>query len=144
MSGEDGDDVMLGGDGNDYMIGGSGADEIHGGAGDDIIIGELGADKLWGDAGADRFVFKGAGALDGGDTIMDFQDGLDRISIEKLGVTKYADGGAPGTAFAHDLADGDVSIHVVFSAGAKFDITIADPGHTLTAANFSAADFLFG
>jgi Ca2+-binding RTX toxin-like protein len=81
--------------------------------------------------------------LDGGDQIQDFEDGVDRIVLEKLGVSKYAAGGAPGTIFARNGASGNVLLDVVTSAGVKFSIDIADPTATLSAQNFSSSDFLF-
>jgi Ca2+-binding RTX toxin-like protein len=134
---------MFGGTGDDTILGGAGNDQMHGDAGNDHIFGEAGHDQLWGGAGADWFVFKGAGALDGGDIIEDYEDGVDRIVLEKLGVTAYKVGGAAGTVYAHDLSNGDVSVDVTTSAGVKFSIQVADPHHTLSAANFSAADFVF-
>ena len=124
-------------------LGGDGADRIHGGLGFDKLFGELGADRLWGDGGADWFVFKGAGALDGGDRIEDYQDGVDKIVLEKLGITAFKSGGSAGSVFAHDLANGDVSVDVVTSAGVAFSIQLADTYGTLHAADLSMADFLF-
>ena len=63
--------------------------------------------------------------------------------LEKLGVKSYQPGGAAGTVFASDLANGDVSLAVVTSSGQHFSIQIADPLSGLTSANFSSADFLF-
>ena len=83
ISGEAGNDVLYGGIGNDQFYGGDGNDQIHGDAGADTLIGDAGADTLWGGADADRFVFKGAGATMGMDTVMDFQDGLDLMIFGK-------------------------------------------------------------
>ncbi|UVO52503.1 hypothetical protein M0208_11750 [Sphingomonas sp. SUN019] len=107
------------------------------------MFGETGADDLTGNGGADWFVFKGYGALDGGDRILDFENGIDRIVLEKLGVTRYAAGGAAGSVFATDLADGNVQLDVVTSAGAHFGITLVDANGTLNAAGIAANDFLF-
>ena len=143
ISGEDGNDRLSGGNDNDFITGGSGADTLMGDAGNDTLIGELGADKLFGGTGADWFVFKGARALDGGDRIEDFQDGVDRIIFEKLGISSYRPGGGNGTVFAHDLPNGEVRLDAVTSSGMHFSATVADPGGTLTAASFTAVDFLF-
>lgn len=86
VSGQGGDDTILGSstgdtlagqDGNDSILAGSGQDEVHGGAGndslaggygndlmfggdgDDFIFGSLGADTVTGGAGADRFFSSG-------------------------------------------------------------------------------------
>ncbi|MET0374336.1 MAG: glycoside hydrolase, partial [Rhizorhabdus sp.] len=50
--------------------------------GNDTLSGDLGADRLTGGAGADLFVFSGAGSpMATPDTITDFQDGMDHLSI---------------------------------------------------------------
>lgn len=74
---------------------------------------------------------------------MDLQDGFDRIVLEKLGVTKFAAGGAPGTVFASDAADGSVHLDGVTSGRYHFRMIIADPLGVLGAANFSGSDFIF-
>jgi Ca2+-binding RTX toxin-like protein len=143
INGEDGADTIYGADGEDLIYGGAGADILNGGEHWDRLVGDSGPDRLWGGGDVDWFVFKSAGALDGGDSVEDFQDGADRIVIEKLGVTRYQAGGANGTVFAHDDASGAVVLDVVTSTGAGFAIEIADPNDVLLAAQFSAADFLF-
>ena len=143
MSGEDGNDILFAGNGDDLLYGGAGADDLHGDGGFDRIFGEQGADRLWGGAGADWFVFKGAGALDGGDRIQDFQDGSDRIVLEKLGVTKFAAGGGLGTVYAYAAASGDIILNVVSSAGAEFSVTVDNENGVLQPQHFSAADFIF-
>lgn len=74
-----GNDVLAGGAGNDSIDGGAGADVINGGAGNDTIKGGVGADTLMGGAGADAFVYSSTGEL--GDTILDFQSGVDKIDV---------------------------------------------------------------
>ena len=56
----------------DTIDGGSGADTIVGGAGADSITGNEGADSLTGGTGIDTFKFESTGALNGVDTITDF------------------------------------------------------------------------
>jgi len=56
----------------DTITGGSGSEYIYGNAGNDTIYGAGGNDHLIGGAGADTFLFKGATALTGVDTITDF------------------------------------------------------------------------
>jgi len=144
MSGEAGNDRMFGGDGNDLFYGGDGDDLIHGDAGSDKLIGERGADHLWGGAASDWFIFKGAGALDGAvDRIEDFQDGSDLIVLEKIGVTHFAPGSGLGSIYAQDAADGGVTLLATTLTGEHLTISVADPAGNLSAANFSAADFLF-
>ena len=141
VNGEDGNDQLFGGDGDDHIYGGAGKDVLHGDAGADVLEGQAGADMLYGGAGADWFVFKGAGALDGGDTIGDFRHGQDKIVLEKLGVKKMGTGA--GTVSASDMANGNVLLSVTTSLNQHFNITVADPNGTLTAASFTAKDFLF-
>ena len=67
----------------DILFGRSYADTISGGAGDDLIWGRGGADTLTGGAGAD--VFRYMTASEGGDLIVDFSAGSDRIEISSTG-----------------------------------------------------------
>jgi Ca2+-binding RTX toxin-like protein len=110
LSGEEGDDTLLGGadadilyggDGNDQMLGEGGADSIWGGSGDDLLEGGEGNDRLSGEAGADTLLggagqdslYGGAGAdafvfgsiAEGGDAILDFDPLLDSILISASG-----------------------------------------------------------
>ncbi len=77
LSGSKGQDLLKGGDGADVLRGGNGDDRLSGGDGADDLRGQDGDDLLTGGAGADTFVFE-----DGNDRIADFEDGLDRISID--------------------------------------------------------------
>lgn len=87
LSGANGADTLLGGGGRDALSGGRGNDRLQGGAGNDRMSGDDGADRLdggggrdvlTGGRGADLFVF---GARSGADTITDFQDGIDHLSV---------------------------------------------------------------
>lgn len=109
LSGADGDDVLFGEAGNDLLQGDAGSDELRGGAnadflfggagndfldggtGDDFLFGGTGIDQLLGGAGGDRFllngVSEGVAANDGqvgvqGDSILDFESGVDKISFD--------------------------------------------------------------
>jgi Ca2+-binding RTX toxin-like protein len=81
-------DVLKGGAGNDTLIGGIGEDTMTGGAGNDLIDAGTGADVIYGEAGADAFMYRIA--LDaelatlGGDTIIGFQSGTDKIELADL------------------------------------------------------------
>ncbi|MBD0866339.1 MAG: hypothetical protein GDA36_12510, partial [Rhodobacteraceae bacterium] len=81
LIGDAGSNTLTGGEGNDTLIGGAGADTLNGGAG---------ADTLTGGAGADVFVFAAFdfvfAAFDG-DSITDFQDGVDRIDLRDTAAT---------------------------------------------------------
>jgi Ca2+-binding RTX toxin-like protein len=70
LSGDEGDDVLLGGAGNDALQGGAGGDVLFGNDGDDTITGGLGDDIAFGGAGNDTFRF--TSALDGQDILVDF------------------------------------------------------------------------
>ena len=88
-------DTLTGVAGADTLSGLAGDDELDGGAGDDRIIGGADDDELEGGTGDDTFVFA---AGHGDDTITDFKDGTDVITIEG------AD--AAATATITDTADG--------------------------------------
>jgi Ca2+-binding RTX toxin-like protein len=70
LSGDGGDDVVLGSAGADQVIGGVGGDALFGNDGDDIIAGGAGDDLLAGGAGSDAFRL--TTVLDGHDIITDF------------------------------------------------------------------------
>lgn len=78
ITGNAGNDYLAGGAGYDRLLGGSGADILSGGSENDRLVGSLGNDRLGGGSGADRFVF---GNASGADSIMDFQNGTDRIEV---------------------------------------------------------------
>ncbi|MBC7908353.1 MAG: M10 family metallopeptidase C-terminal domain-containing protein [Rhodospirillaceae bacterium] len=62
------------------IIGSLGQDTISGDGGANRLVGGVGADTLRGGGGADTFVFNDR--LDFGDTIRDFQTGLDRMEVD--------------------------------------------------------------
>jgi Ca2+-binding RTX toxin-like protein len=70
--------VFEGGAGHDLLVGGAGFDALIGGTGNDTLDGGLGFDVLTGGAGADYFIFHRNG---GPDVVMDFQQGVDKISL---------------------------------------------------------------
>lgn len=108
LDGGDGDDTVIGGagvdvlygsDGNDTLygdlvaggsgaadrlFGGEGTDNIYGGAGGDYIDGGIGQDFLTGGAGADKFRFVSNFDFD---TVMDFQDGIDKLDLSGQGIS---------------------------------------------------------
>jgi Ca2+-binding RTX toxin-like protein len=109
LQGGAGNDTLGAGDGQDTLLGGGGADELYawfgrdslnGGAGNDTLLGQAdddtinggaSADMVVGGLGADRLVAAADGAEDrfrydslaeGGDRIIGFEQGFDRIQIE--------------------------------------------------------------
>lgn len=118
-----GADVVRGGAGTDKINGGGGADRLFGGAGDDTIIGRTGDDTLKGNGGADVFQFR---ASDRNDTILDFEQGQDRIEILN-GAASFAE-----LSVEQDGAD------VVITFGSGQITVISDD-----AASFDANDFIF-
>ncbi|MEM1314875.1 MAG: matrixin family metalloprotease [Pseudomonadota bacterium] len=89
LYGEGGRDRLLGGGGNDRLEGGRGNDRLWGGGGDDRLDGGRGADRL--DGGSGRDVLTGGRGADvfvlregrGRDRVTDFEDGRDRIAVER-------------------------------------------------------------
>lgn len=84
LNGGDGNDLLQGDDseessnGKDILTGGVGNDTLYGGNGKDDLTGGTGNDILTGGSASDTFIFA---ALDGTDTITDFNDGLDYIGL---------------------------------------------------------------
>ena len=90
------DTLVLQGDAGDDIIDASGMPAavmqfiVNGGDGNDVLHGGQGNDLLNGGSGADRFEFSG---VNGTDTIVDFQQGLDKIDITGYGgaLNKFGD-----------------------------------------------------
>ncbi len=72
-------DVLTGDSGANTISGLGGVDIINGGGGNDSFIPGAGADNVTGGGGADNFFYLSPG--EGGDTIDDFEVGVDTISI---------------------------------------------------------------
>ena len=72
-------DDLDGGEGTDDLDGGAGADLLNGGQGDDALDGGKGDDRLIGGAGRDDFELSA-----GEDTILDFEDGIDVVSVRSF------------------------------------------------------------
>ncbi|MEQ9639207.1 MAG: hypothetical protein RIM84_04215 [Alphaproteobacteria bacterium] len=104
LNGNSGSDTIDGGAGNDLLRGQAGGDSITGGDGDDTIRGMQGSDAMFGGPGNDLLsggpandvlsggddgdIFEFA-ALQGSDTISDFELNVDRLSI--VGATALED-----------------------------------------------------
>ncbi len=96
VRGQGGPDRLEGGDGDDLLLGMQGFDTLDGGADNDTLIGAQANDTLTGGRGVDVFVFA---ADHGTNTITDFEDGTDVISlvgIASLSEVDISDG--PGGA----------------------------------------------
>ena len=112
---------------NDYASAGNGDDKIDMGKGDD---------KAKGGHGADEFFFENG---DGKDTILDFEDGIDKLDFSSY--TK--DDGAGGTVV---ITFADLTIT---QSGGDVKIDGLDAGDEITIlnkviANITADDFIFG
>lgn len=83
LGGGAGRDRLEGGDGRDILGGGSGNDRLFGGRGDDYLKGGGGNDVLNGGGGDDIFHF--VRGRSGNDTIQDFDEVADTISIDLRG-----------------------------------------------------------
>ena len=87
LTGRSGNDTIDGGDGNDHINGYSGHDTLKGGDGDDILIGDLGSDTITTGSGSDQIILRArddtlpSGELSEADTITDFTDGIDVLSV---------------------------------------------------------------
>lgn len=73
---------MQGTDLGERIVGLAGNDVINGKAGNDSLVGGLGKDNLTGGAGADAFVFESLD--DRGDTIRDWEMGIDAIDLSQV------------------------------------------------------------
>ncbi|MEM6716149.1 MAG: hypothetical protein AAF622_13845, partial [Cyanobacteria bacterium P01_C01_bin.147] len=78
INAQGGDDNVSGLSGDDWLRGGSGDDTLNGGHGSDRLRGEAGFDVLIGGGQSDTFVLA---AGEGGDTILDFEVGIDFIGL---------------------------------------------------------------
>jgi Ca2+-binding RTX toxin-like protein len=114
--GAQGADSLAGLGGNDYLRGADGGDTLSGGAGSDLIDGGFGVDTLTGGADADIFLF--SRTIDAGDTITDFEVGLDRIFLDHAGFGL----GAAGT-----LAQAGVAFQLGTSATGNAPALVYDP-----------------
>jgi len=95
LTGMGGDDTMNGGPGGDDSLNGErGDDRLFGGAGNDTLIGDLGTDTLVGGADADTFLYAStAESTPGaGDTITDFESGLDTLDLALIDADTAIDG----------------------------------------------------
>jgi hypothetical protein len=81
-------DTLIGNDGDNALVGGHADDRLEGGKGHDWLDGGQGRDLLTGGPGRDRFVI--SAQAEDGDTVLDFQPGIDRLLF-----SGFADGTRP-------------------------------------------------
>ena len=84
LQGDDQNDTLDGGAGNDILEGGDGTDVLRGRNGEDELAGGLGLDFLTGGQDADVFVFRTTAQAGIGatrDQVLDFEQGLDVINV---------------------------------------------------------------
>ena len=132
LFGGDGRDRMFGGAGDDRLRGGHGRDRLDGGGQDDRLAGEGGDDRIHGGQGLDRLdgggqndrLAGGSGADvflfrpgSGRDTVADFRDDVDAISLRDFGFADVAE-----ALEAASNRGGDV----VFALGHGDRLTVAD------------------
>jgi Ca2+-binding RTX toxin-like protein len=140
--------VLQGGAGNDRLFGGAGADTLRGGDGADWLDGGAWKDVLTGGSGADSFYF--ANIAQAGDTITDFQAGVDHIVLSGAGFGidphdgfSFVDGIEPisdGPTLLCDRAGGQL-LWDPDGTGAQRALLLANLS---VPANFSAVDILIG
>ena len=152
-----GDDDIDAGDGNDTVYGDSsyvashdtsagdeavvgGDDQITGGAGDDLLYGDwktVGGDFKIVTGGADTFIYLSTG--DGGDTIGDFQAGIDKIDVSAFGAFAIY-GNAPasnGIWYTNVASDTVLSFDATADGASDMQITLLGvDGGTLTFTDF--------
>lgn len=124
--GGDGNDRIYGGAADDLLYGGDDDDRLYGGTETDILKDGFGRDSLTGGADPDIFILVTDGE---DDLITDYEDGLDRLSIE---------GQSYEALTISDTANGDVSIE-----WEEDRLLLRDQDGTLDAADLTEADFYF-
>ena len=132
------------------LTGGADADTLDGQAGNDTLAGGSGKDSLKGGAGADVFIYSA-----GEDTIADYGDGSDKISLEGFtmaNVTSVAVAGDDDTTVGTDgfitlgfkdsnSTEGTLKVHVTNTLTSA--VTIMDGGDSLTSAGSKGKAYKF-
>jgi hypothetical protein len=142
--------TVNGSSGNDTITGTLKSDTLIGGAGNDVLSGGAGNDTLEGGGGSDTFVY--GAAAEGGDVIVDFVAGMDKIEVSAFGfggglvaggleVNRLVNGtGATQTfgQFLYDSANGQLSWDADGTgAGAALLIATLSGAPAITAADFT-------
>jgi Ca2+-binding RTX toxin-like protein len=154
LTGQYGNETLIGGSANDSLYGGYGNDALVGGAGDDVLDGGYGNSTLAGGSGNDTYFVENSFST--GSVIISDADGIDSLSINSSFdlLTSFS---KSGTTLLVDLngdqvlnAAEDISILNFFnssgSAGSGFiemvgNLTGANIINRFAAAPISAADF---
>jgi len=121
LNGGTGNDDLKGEQGNDLLQGGVGQDILRGGVGLDTLQGGAGRDTMIGGAGADVFVI---GERFGLEEIRDFQDGIDRIRLDRLTFDNLSISQQRGTTLIR-IANTDTTIALLTDVASN-TITRAD------------------
>lgn len=138
--------VLQGGAGDDRLSGRGGADILQGGDGPDWLDGGTWKDLLTGGSGSDSFYF--ASSAQAGDTITDFQTGVDHFVLSTIGFGIDPD---DGFSFVAGLEATSADPTVLYDRGEgrllwDADGTGAQQAHVLAnlpgVTNVSVADFL--
>ena len=120
-----GDDTLYGGTGDDLLDSGAGNDSLYGGNNNDTLITGAGDDTIFGGNGSDVFVLQ---AVIGTDLIEDFNDGLDKFTLEAE--LNYEDlsfsNNSAGTATIIQNASNDNQILAIISNVSADVITVDD------------------
>jgi serralysin len=124
LYGGSGEDTLAGESGSDRLFGGSGDDLIFGGGGQDVVAGGAGDDVLYGGGMADEFIF-----TEGSDRIVQFEDGIDSLSLD----TGLWGGGALTMAefVAYESGTINGSVQFDFRNGNKLQVTGVESAHDL-------------
>ncbi len=128
ISGNDGNDLLVGRVGNDTLNGDDGNDRLFGNSGNDTFNGGHGNDVMTGQSGIDTYLFDMA---PGRDSITDFATGTDILDV---------------SGFFTDLAEVQAA---TVDVGGNAQITFGPGGNFLTLigvteAELSSGDFVFG
>ncbi len=145
LDGGTGVDTIFGGSGNDNIFGRGNADTLYGGRGDDTIEEGTGADTIIGGMGADTLIGSDVGDPDGdidtfvfnamsdsffgnGDTIVDFEDGIDQIDLSALGVTEAnidldVSSGVDTLVLIDSNNDGNDDMAILLTGTTSLDVT---------------------
>lgn len=142
--GGSGGDTITAAVGDDAIYAGSGNDTIDAGNGSDLIQGGHGADTLTGGTDTAADSFKYLDICDTGDTITDFQHGIDRIDFASLyaGTLGFVVGDSGSTVVANSVTWTEyagntvVSVDVTGDTTADLQITLTGTGLGLTATDF--------